>query len=383
MGFFGWGNYGDELFLQLWHRVLSPYFDVSPVNDLLMEPYVVGDPQVVAERYDAFVIGGGDLVIPNGVSGLYWKREWLARKVYIVGVGVAIWGHRHRPEVVQEMSEFFRHPNVQFISARDETSAEWIRRYLRPMVPVVVHPDLVFASELPPPLAADGRKTLGISVRQGLFNRDHDFGQLDRLVTAARRQGYAITVIELGSGRQRRRDARAIRRLPFTPDEVVSSADLNVLSAAIGGLDAFASMKFHGLLVAFMYGVPALALTPNAKNVSLLASVDRLDLIGDLEGHIDLSLKLRRLDEPVDRDRVAVMVDDSRRAVDSLTRQMRIQLAPAQLIPTAPAQVTEFVRHVVPDTARLVWRRGQAARALRAAHADRGSSTIDDGQDTQ
>ncbi|MCY1159533.1 MAG: hypothetical protein MOP51_2558 [Citricoccus sp.] len=375
VGFFGWGNYGDELFLQLWRRVLSPHFEVSPVNDLLMEPYVVGDPKVVAARYDAFVIGGGDLIIPNGVSGLYWKREWLERKVYIVGVGVAIWGHRHLPEVIEEMSEFFRHPNVQFISARDEASADWIRRYLRPVVPVSVHPDLVFASRIPPPRDYGGRKTLGISVRQGLFNRDHDFGQLDRLVTVARRHGYGISVIELGSGRQRRRDARAIRRLPFIPDEVVSSADVNVLSAAIGGLDAFASMKFHGLVVALMYGVPALALTPNAKNVGLLASIDRPDLIGDLEGELDLSLRFRRLQEPVDRERVSGLVDESSKALETLIRQMLIQLAPAQLVPRTPAQAVELVRDVLPDSIRLGRRRLQAAGSLRTPRAHPGQIT--------
>lgn len=369
IGFYGWGNYGDELFLQLWRRRLSPCFEVSTVHELLMPPYVIGDPARVAEGYDAFLIGGGDLVIPSGVSQLYWRREWLARRVYISGVGVPQWRQREDPDAVAHMSAFFRHPNVQYISARDEQSAQWIRDRLRPHVPVLVHPDLVFGMDLPAPRPdPDGPPTLGVSVRQGLYHRDNDYAQLSRLVDRARADGYAISVLYLAAGRQRRRDAPAVEQLPFTPDEVVSAQEPDAISAAIGGMDAFASMKFHGLVVALMYGVPALALTPNSKNVSLLCAVDRPDLIGDLAGEIDLALKLPRLRVPVDRELVAGLVHEARVAGDALVRQMRIQLDPLGLLPTDLDGAGAFVGRVLPDVVRL-GRRARAAERERRQEA--------------
>lgn len=364
VGFFGWGNYGDELLLQFWRRVLTPYFEIAPVNDLLAPPYLSAAADDVAQRHDAFVIGGGDLVIPNAVSKLYWKREWLARKVYICGVGVALWRHKQVAEVIDEMAAFFQHPNVQYISARDEQSAAWIRERLQPRVPVVVHPDLAFGLPLPSPRepTADARRTLGISVRQGPYSRDNDFSALARLVERARAQNYAIQVLELGSGRQRRRDQRAIRQMPFTPDSVVSSSNVNEISAAIGALDSFATMKFHGLVIALMYGVPALGLVPNTKNVNLLSAIDRPDLIGDLDSEVDLACKLNRLQVPIDHAPVAVLQQQLHAAVGDLVRQMRIQLAPSQLWPSTPSEAGDLIRRVLPDAVRLARRERRVAR---------------------
>ena len=87
------------------------------------------------------------------------------------------------------------------------------------------------------------------------------------------------------------------------------------------------------------------------------------------------SLRFRRLQEPVDRERVSGLVDESSKALETLIRQMLIQLAPAQLIPTTPAQAVELVRDVLPDSIRLGRRRLQAAGSLRTPRAHPGRIT--------
>lgn len=366
VGFFGWGNYGDELFLQLWRRVLSPYFDVSVVHDLLAPPYLSRDPQKAVEDYEAIVIGGGDLVLTDRVSELYWRREWLQRPVYVCGVGVTLHDRVRRQPVIDEMAEFFGHPNVQYVSARDEESAAWIRAHLRPRVPVEVHPDLVFGLTLPAPdadlLGTGGRPTLGISVRQGKFDQDNDYAGLARLVEAARDRGYAISVLELGNGRQRHRDAPAIAQLPFTPDSVVSGRSTDEISAAIGALSAAATMKFHGLLVALRYGVPALALSPNTKNSTLLASIGRTDLIGDLEAGLDLAPRLEALQAPLDTSAIRALEQEGTTALDAVVRQLRLQLNPASFRPRSLREVLPTLGEAVPAAATLARRRARLAR---------------------
>ncbi|NUL47906.1 polysaccharide pyruvyl transferase family protein [Cellulosimicrobium funkei] len=375
VGFFGWGNYGDELFLRLWRQRLSAHFDVGPVHQLLQPPYVIGDPAEVAEEYDAFVIGGGDLVLPNQVSTLYWKREWLQKKVYICGVGVPLWKHRERDSVVEHLAEFFRHPNVQYISARDEESATWIRERLRPHQPVVVHPDLVFALEKPTAAAEDGTRRLGISVRPGLYGQSNDYSVLQRLVEAARRSGYRITALELSSGRQRRRDAQAYRQLPFTPDEFIRSRGVLEDTAAIGRVDALASMKFHGLVVALMYGRPALALTPNTKSRNLLTDAGRSDLVldsgtsGDDEVPSGEDL-LTRLREPVDAHRIAAWVDEAGTALEQLVWQMRLQLSPGDVGSQLLRHPASTARAALPLALELRRREREVRRLHEAAAED-------------
>lgn len=366
VGFFGWGNYGDELFLQLWRRVLSHHFDVSVAHDILVPPYLSRDPGTVVDAYEAIVIGGGDLVLTDRVSELYWRREWLRKPVYVCGVGVTLHDRLRRQPVIDEMAEFFGHPNVQYISARDEESAAWIRAQLRPRVPVEVHPDLVFGLPLPEPdaglLDTGGRPTLGISVRQGKFDQDNDYSGLARLVEAARDRGYAISVLELGNGRQRHRDAPAMAQLPFTPDSVVSGRTPDEISSAIGALTAFATMKFHGLLVALRYGVPSLALSPNTKNSALLNSIGRPDLIGDLDAGLDLAPRLEGLEAPLDTRVIRDLERDGTATLDALVRQMRLQLNPGSWWPRSWSEVLPALDEVVPSAAGLARRRMRLAR---------------------
>ncbi|MFC7402658.1 polysaccharide pyruvyl transferase family protein [Citricoccus sp. GCM10030269] len=370
VGFFGWGNYGDELFVQLWRRALSRYFDVSVVHDLLVPPYLSEEPATVADRYEAFVIGGGDLVLTDRVSELYWRPEWLEKPVYICGVGVPLHDRLQRPPVIETMARFFSHPNVQYISARDEESAAWIRSHLRPRVPVLVHPDLVFGLQLPAPdpslMGTAGQPTLGISVRQGKFGQDNDYTGLASLVRAARERGYAISAVELGNGRQRHRDAPALNQLPFTLDSVVSGRTPDEISAAIGSLTAFASMKFHGLLVALRYGVPALALTANTKNSHVLTDIGRPDLIADLDGGQDLAPRLRSLEQPLDPTVIRRLSADAADAVDALVRQLRVQLNPGSFRPRSFADTgaawDSVVREALPTAVDLARRRTRLAR---------------------
>src|SRR5690606_1999795 len=130
VGFFGWGNFGDELFVEVYKRYLGPHFEVSVVHDLLKKPYFSEPVDDVVERYDAFIIGGGDLIIPWQLSGLYRRPEFLRKPTILNSVGVPTWGGYDR-SVVMKMREFVNNANVRYISARDEESARWIKKHLK------------------------------------------------------------------------------------------------------------------------------------------------------------------------------------------------------------------------------------------------------------
>ena len=350
IGFFGWGNYGDELFLDQWHRVLDEYVDAKPIHDLLRAPYFSRDPKTVAQEYDAFVIGGGDLVIPNKVSELYWNMAWLEKKVYIAGVGVPTWIKNENPRVIAHMSAFFQHPNIRFIGARDEESAEWIREKLQPNVPVHCYPDLVYSMPLPPARQYEEDKVLGISVRQRRNEKVDDYSALTTMVEQARRRGYAVKVLVLSNGRTGQADLKATDRLPFAPFEVIHSESMDELTSALGGLDVLASMKFHGSLVASMYGVPSIVLSPTTKSKNLYQSLGRTELLSHLND-VNMSDKLDAAQRRIDPEVIARQVAGAHRGMAHVVRLLRLQLDPASTRPKTLSEVPGWLREYGPDAA--------------------------------
>lgn len=54
------------------------------------------------------------------------------------------------------------------------------------------------------------------------------------------------------------------------------------MCCAIGECSAYASMKFHGTVVAAMYGVPSIVLSATDKSRNFMRMVERPDLISSI-----------------------------------------------------------------------------------------------------
>ena len=92
VGYYGWGNYGDEFFKDVLETELKDcrfrvLHDLGPKGELILDNLKANIAEV-----DVIMIGGGDLVIPLPLSMLYWRPEFLAKPVVIYGVGVPKWG---------------------------------------------------------------------------------------------------------------------------------------------------------------------------------------------------------------------------------------------------------------------------------------------------
>lgn len=275
VGFFGWGNFGDELFLEAHRQRLADLVDVNPLNEITRKPYFKRPVDEVIADYEAFVIGGGDLVIPWQVSELYWKEEYLRKPVYVIGVGVPTWGGI-KPSALEHYRRFFRSENVRLVLTRDKESADWINKHIEPSVPAAPHTDLVCAMRLPK-LDVPASRTLGIVVRQ----RKHgdDFSQVRALCTRAKALGYNIRHIVLGTGITGEADFQVASELAVDGEEIIYDDRLDVLCKAIGSCQMLASMKFHGTVVASMYGVPSIVLSATDKSRNFMRIVQREELL--------------------------------------------------------------------------------------------------------
>ena len=293
VGFFGHGNYGDELFVEVFREHLGEAFELDVVLDP-RRPRLVRWLGAAVRRCDAILIGGGDLASPWSFSR-YWDRALLTRPTFIAGIGVPTSTVRKAlPSVVGRMASFMRHPSVRFIGARDAESAKWITANLAPATPVHVAPDLVCALTLPRAERPAGRPIFGVAVRSR--RQPDDLSHVRRLCARARELGYDVRLIVLATGAVRGRDEAAVARLDLPDAELISTDDLAAISRAVGECSVFASMKFHGVVVATMYGVPTIALMPTAKTRNFLRGIGRLDLLSiysdpDLPGRLTPDLQ--------------------------------------------------------------------------------------------
>lgn len=279
VGYFGWGNYGDELFLEVYRQWLGDTVELRVLHDVLQKPYFSRPIGEVLEGVDAIVIGGGDLVIPWTVSELYWRKEYLQLPVFIVGVGVPTW-RGAAPHVIARMAAFFQHPNVRAINTRDQESRAWIERHLTPAAPVTHSADLVFGLELPR-VPSGSQPILGIVTRDRNGEPD-DLTQVRRLCERARAAGYALRHIVLGTGVVGARDRARADDLQVEGKHTVASDDISDLTRAIAECSAIASMKFHGTVVAAAYGIPSLVLTASNKSRNFLRMIERPELATSL-----------------------------------------------------------------------------------------------------
>jgi polysaccharide pyruvyl transferase WcaK-like protein len=142
-------------------------------------------------------------------------------------------------------------------------------------------PDIVCALDLPvaPPRDPDA-PILGIATRLRP-NQDEpdDYTELARLARAKQAEGWRIRHLILGTGPVGERDRANADDLVIPGKEVFYTEDLDEISRAIGECSALASMKFHGSVVATMYGVPSMVLIPTSKNRSFMRRLGREDLL--------------------------------------------------------------------------------------------------------
>ncbi len=305
VGFYGPGNYGDELFLDAFRRHLGAVADVGVVFETATRPYFERPVRDVVRDYDAVVIGGGDLVIPWALGDRYWLTDYLRRPVHVIGVGVPTW-RPAKPSVIEALGDFLRHRNVRSITARDDESATWIREHLRPRVEVASSADLVFALPLPPVERSTDPPVLGIVVRWR--EGGDDYTAVRALAARGRELGYRLRTIVLSTGDVRTRDERAFDELGLVDVERVASDDLDVLTRAIGECTMLVSHKFHGTVVAVSYGIPSVSMSTTDKNRNLLRRLGRPDLVCAFD---DPSLpdRLARPPTPIDlrvRDAMAI-----------------------------------------------------------------------------
>ncbi|TQL03656.1 polysaccharide pyruvyl transferase family protein [Cellulomonas sp. SLBN-39] len=270
-GFFGAGNYGDELFLEVFEQYLGADFELRVLASSMKRPYFDGPVRDIVDDVDAIVVGGGDIVQPWAHDSRYFHPAFLEKPVFVVGIGVPQYtganARRPKAQAIRRHRAFLTHPSVRFLGVRDDQAAAWLRANVSPEIDVRVAPDIVCSLSLPAVDPPEGPPVLGVVTRfRPRRDVPDDYSRLRELAAHAQSEGWRVRHIVLGTGEVGQRDLEDSHRLEVPGKELVHSEDLSVLTRAIGGCTALASMKFHGSVVATMYGIPSLVLVGTNKN---------------------------------------------------------------------------------------------------------------------
>lgn len=256
VGYFGWGNYGDELMLETWRQGFRGRAETGVLHTLLHRPYFVEAADKAASRFDVLVIGGGDLLHPDAISSLYWNHAWLTRPVVIAGVGAALERTARRADVVGRLRAFLSHDSVKMIGVRDPGTRDWLERTVQPTQEVTVGADLAFSVPLPRIRAR--KNAVGIVLRKTPTSQDVEI--VRRLTCMFGLMGRHVEILVLATGLQRDLELNALQRTVGTSIPIVTASSVAELSARIGEYQALATAKFHGAVMAARLGIPAVSL---------------------------------------------------------------------------------------------------------------------------
>lgn len=271
VGYYGHGNFGDELFLHAFRRVfpVNEYrLDLLGKSGGLMRKYRDHRLDGIAENYDAIIVGGGDLLIPGyDVADQYFLDEFLEVPVFVHGVGVPLWTG-YDETACNKLKKFLRAEAIRGICIRDQEGADWIVKTIKPRVEPSCADDIVFSlmdTLGPRPERRGTVERIGIVVRGGQNKPDC---KMQEFVHSLLDQGYALRFLMLGTGKELDFDMTAVEKLECLDSQqvevTVRQSDVDLLHA-FDGVDAVYSMKFHGCIAALMRGIPTFALITTDK----------------------------------------------------------------------------------------------------------------------
>lgn len=294
IGYYNFGNYGDELFkTQLQGAIPDASFEVLDQYKLMTDKSY---RDWFREEIDLTILGGGDLIIPYGWAEWYFQPVLQTKPILVFGVGVPTWGGFNE-DAVNKMRAFLSHPSIKFFATRDTRSTCWVREHLDVPVPVHTFADMVCA--LPLPSVEKPAQKIFTFITREQKPGEINWANLEALAARARTYGYHVRNLILGTDITEEQDRNMLIAEGQHMDwEVVGGEDNDALTRLIGKSTVIASMKFHGCVVATMFGIPAIGLSKTDKFTSLYEMIDRLDLCSH-HIHNDLADRLPKYVAPI------------------------------------------------------------------------------------
>ena len=263
-GYFGWGNYGDELFFQIHHQIFVGH-ELIIFHDPIKNELLPNINQLI-ESVDAIVIGGGDLLMPWFKSWLYFDERFLGKPVFVFGVGVPDRGINPDPAVLAHYQKFLSHSSVELLACRDQESIEWLQTHLKLDKEILFYPDMALSLAFPQCVLQS--RSVGVVLRN---QPTYDNTELFKVANLVSQFGYSLKLILLGTESiTLADDYQALLHVRIPNCEIVIRDTTQLLSKEIASCRYLLSTRFHGLVAAYKSGVPFISLNIDSKFTSFM-----------------------------------------------------------------------------------------------------------------
>ena len=257
-GYFGLGNFGDEIFAEIWRRKFAGH-------NVFIDRYNFTLPRTI-------IIGGGDILFFNGRLSNEFNSSLLQNDFHVYGIGVP------QPPDLEVHEDGVSRPDgnavamadllkkARSITCRDARSVEILRSL---GVDSAVAPDLAFSYRCPVPDITKFQPGLVC----GLVVFSYDTLEIAKVVALAKAilgLGFSITIIPMVDGRNPFNDIAVCEAIAgHLPKDRIHVTDANIPVehkwSIVRGLDLMVSFKMHPSLAALREAVPTIAITDQEK----------------------------------------------------------------------------------------------------------------------
>lgn len=291
IGYYGQGNFGDELFKATFRQLLHPH------GVKLDFVYPEKNMKVRKGDYDAVIIGGGDLINPALFSWWYWEHD-IEVPVYIVSVGAALCCWSKRDEVMERYKKCIDSFDVRLVYVRDVRTAALLAEYdvydvggimIAPDVTLLYEPEIKYERE-------EGSVLLCVRAREDWEVECGIGGYVARqyrdILEAFVEAGYDVSKMAFliaGWGYEGCRDSFFLKHLMELYEglgelgrqmKVERCLGIPAMIKRIAMSDVVISEKLHVFTEAWKYGCKAIAVSGCSKFYGFA------DMVGYIEGVI-------------------------------------------------------------------------------------------------
>ncbi|MGY3716344.1 polysaccharide pyruvyl transferase family protein [Sutcliffiella cohnii] len=278
-GYYGFGNFGDELFLETFKQVFHPHkvFPlISPINKF---------------DCDRVIVGGGDLIIPYSFNSAYFPKELLQVKSWVYGVGIVDFYPEHTwsKEEVNKYREIIS--NTEGLYVRDANSKQLANNIELHKSVIQQVPDIAFSYKQPKfPIMRNPHETnIGFCP---FAYKDFPINKMTNILAAiSKKKNFRISIISVVDNKNKYSDLSVCNNLmkkilkinPSARISVVEYKYLDVTYSYIQSLDFLISFKLHPSLVAIRNMIPTFCLSKLSKVTSLLNEFNIIEFYSDYD----------------------------------------------------------------------------------------------------
>lgn len=270
VGYYGFGNYGDELFANVFRTFLGEYFQLTFLPDALTDPYFPGEKLAsIVERHDLVIVGGGDLLNPQYIPPFYLAEELLQRKVIVEGVGVPL-ELGSSETATTHLGNFLSSKSVKGISVRDRLSHDFLNQNLG--IASVIKPDITLSLQISnqrPRL-----RTVTISPRAHQ-DEEHYTAMIEAAAEARHSATPEVLISSIGDCAK---DDMEFSSVYFRRFEQFNFKSIERITDFITNSEVVISDKFHVCLLGLIGGCTVIPISYSNKFNILL---DLSDIVGE------------------------------------------------------------------------------------------------------